>query len=298
MTHLSEENKKIKETVIDLQARSMRDNLVFSGIPESAEEDPEATVKNFIKTYLKLPEDTVENICFERVHRMGAKKPGAPRPRPIVAKFGYFKQKEQVEESRQGAERNRLRRKRPVPQRNPGATQNSVPNPTQVSFKRAPELSSQWTGSTWTDSSTATSVPLRGYINTTPDKYPLYLSFFFSLFPRLFFHLPITIGGATDHRWSVIRTDQSPRFGTHVIRGLTDKFNRVKVYHLHALRFCAQPLPRTLKRAHAEREREKEKHDLDTAFQTRLNGWIHTHTQSYVKIPVLANILVTQSVMS
>ncbi len=96
MTHLSEENKKIKETVIDLQARSMRDNLVFSGIPESAEEDPEATVKNFIKTYLKLPEDTVENICFERVHRMGAKKPGAPRPRPIVAKFGYFKQKEQV----------------------------------------------------------------------------------------------------------------------------------------------------------------------------------------------------------
>ncbi len=63
----------------------MRDNLVFSGIPESAEEDPEATVKNFIKTYLKLPEDTVENICFERVHRMGAKKPGAPRPRPIVA---------------------------------------------------------------------------------------------------------------------------------------------------------------------------------------------------------------------
>ncbi len=126
-----------------------------------------------------------------------------------------------------------------------------------VSFKRAPELSSQWTGSTWTDSSTATSVPLRGYINTTPDKYPLYLSFFFSLFPRLFFHLPITIGGATDHRWSVIRTDQSPRFGTHVIRGLTDKFNRVKVYHLHALRFCAQPLPRTLKRAHAEKSVRK-----------------------------------------
>ncbi|KAL0165957.1 hypothetical protein M9458_037801, partial [Cirrhinus mrigala] len=93
VTHLSEENKKIKETVIDLQARSMRDNLVFSGIPESA---AEATVKTFIKTYLKLLEDTVENICFERVHRLGAKKPGAPRPRPIVAKFGYFKQKEQL----------------------------------------------------------------------------------------------------------------------------------------------------------------------------------------------------------
>ncbi len=113
----------------------MRDNLVFSGIPESAEEDPEATVKNFIKTYLKLPEDTVENICFERVHRMGAKKPGAPRPRPIVAKFGYFKQKEQVKSRGRELKGTRLRRKRPVPQRNPGATQNSVPNPTQSHSK-------------------------------------------------------------------------------------------------------------------------------------------------------------------
>ncbi len=74
----------------------MRNNLVFSGIPESAEEDPEATVKNFIKTYLKLPEDTVENICFEESIGWERRKPGAPRPRPIVAKFGYFKQKEQV----------------------------------------------------------------------------------------------------------------------------------------------------------------------------------------------------------
>ncbi len=43
--------------------------------------------------------------------------------------------------------------------------------------------------------------------------------------------------GATDWRWSVIRTDQSPRFCTHVIRRLTDNFNhhRVKVYNLHAL---------------------------------------------------------------
>ncbi len=44
----------------------------------------------------------------------------------------------------------------------------------------------------------------------------------------------------------MIRTDQFPWFGTHVIRGLTDKFNhyRVKEYNLHAFRdphsvFCA-----------------------------------------------------------
>ncbi len=84
MTHLSEGNKKIKETVIDLQARSMRDNLVFSGIPESAEEDPEVTVKTFIKTYLKLSEDTVENICFERVHRNGSERNLEPRGRVLL----------------------------------------------------------------------------------------------------------------------------------------------------------------------------------------------------------------------
>ncbi len=80
-----------------------------------------------------------------------------------------------------------------------------------------------------------------------------------------------------------IRTDQSPRFGTHVIHGLIDTFNyhRMKVYHLHAFRdsrsvFCALPLPHTLKRAHAERERR----DSDTAFQTtpqRMDTHTHTH---------------------
>ncbi|KAL3973864.1 phosphatidylinositol phospholipase C, delta [Sarotherodon galilaeus] len=89
---LTAENATLREsvkcltdnTVIDLQARSMRDNLVFSGIPEAAGEDAETTAKSFIKTHLKLPEDTVKNIVFDRV------------PRPIVAKFGHFKQKEQV----------------------------------------------------------------------------------------------------------------------------------------------------------------------------------------------------------
>ncbi|KAL3969407.1 suppressor of tumorigenicity protein 14 [Sarotherodon galilaeus] len=86
VTQLNRENKKIKETVIDLQARSMRDNLVFSGIPEAAGEDAETT----------LPEDTVKNIVFDRVHRLGPIRAAAGRPRPIVAKFGHFKQKEHV----------------------------------------------------------------------------------------------------------------------------------------------------------------------------------------------------------
>ncbi|XP_019220045.1 uncharacterized protein LOC109204166 [Oreochromis niloticus] len=126
VTQLNIENKKIKESVIDLQARSMRDNLVFSGIPESAREDAEATVKSFIKTHLKLPEDTVKNITFERVHRLGADREttsNCGQIRPI-------KTEGTGEESRQGAERNGLQRERPVPQRDPGMTQSPVPSST------------------------------------------------------------------------------------------------------------------------------------------------------------------------
>ncbi|XP_065327991.1 olfactory receptor 51G1-like [Pelmatolapia mariae] len=62
---------------------------------KSPGEDAEATVKSFIKIHLKLPEDTVKNIDFDRVHRLGGVRSRTGRPRPIVAKFGQFKQKEQ-----------------------------------------------------------------------------------------------------------------------------------------------------------------------------------------------------------
>ncbi len=91
--------------------------------------------------------------------------------------------------------------------------------------------------------------------------------------------------------------DQSPRFGTHVIHGLTDKFNhlRVKVYHLHVFwdsrsRFlCSAAAAHTEARACRERERGAIQ---IPRFRQHLNGRIHIHTQSYVKIPVLASILV------
>ncbi|KAL4007135.1 GPN-loop GTPase [Sarotherodon galilaeus] len=77
VTQLNRENKKNKRN-------------------KAAGEDAEATVKSFIKNHLKLPEDTVKNIVFDRVHRLGPIRATAGRPRPIVAKFGHFKQKEHV----------------------------------------------------------------------------------------------------------------------------------------------------------------------------------------------------------
>lgn len=68
----------------------MRDNLVLASIPEETEEDPESMVKNFIQNQLELPADTVNNITFHCVHRLGGGRPDDHRPRPIVAKILRF----------------------------------------------------------------------------------------------------------------------------------------------------------------------------------------------------------------
>lgn len=48
---------------------------------------------------LKLPKETVNNITFHLVHRLGSnnnKNADTKRPRPIIAKFEHYKQKELV----------------------------------------------------------------------------------------------------------------------------------------------------------------------------------------------------------
>lgn len=40
LTSVTAENKAMQETILDLQSRSMRDNLIFSGIAESSTDDP------------------------------------------------------------------------------------------------------------------------------------------------------------------------------------------------------------------------------------------------------------------
>ena len=92
------EQKTIEKKIIDVQARSMRDNLVFYNIPESeAAEDrdgPEKLISNVIKEKLGIQ----EKIHFERVHRVGARRnaDGSPKTGPIVAIFSSDKQKENV----------------------------------------------------------------------------------------------------------------------------------------------------------------------------------------------------------
>ncbi|XP_077411419.1 adenylate kinase 7 isoform X10 [Vanacampus margaritifer] len=88
---VKKENKMLKETILDVQSRSMQDNLIFLGISENTSDNPEVEIKKIMTTSLKIPQETVNNISFHRVHRLGARR--GNRPRPIITKFEHFKQK-------------------------------------------------------------------------------------------------------------------------------------------------------------------------------------------------------------
>ena len=90
---LTLEKKRMKESVLDLQCRQMRDNLIFSGITEDNVE-PEKTVRHFLSSKLKMSPEIVGDITFSRVHRLG--RPEEGKCRPIIARFEHYKHRELV----------------------------------------------------------------------------------------------------------------------------------------------------------------------------------------------------------
>ncbi|MEW8563212.1 MAG: hypothetical protein AB2541_13945, partial [Candidatus Thiodiazotropha sp.] len=94
---IQEMQNKTTEKIIDMQCRSMRENLIFTGISESdlnrgESENTEAILKDFLRTEMNIDRD----ISFDRVHRLGYYDPNQIYSRPIVAKFERFKDKEFV----------------------------------------------------------------------------------------------------------------------------------------------------------------------------------------------------------
>lgn len=94
--HLTDESKVTEATLLDIQCRSMRENLIFSGIPRQNPDNPEQILKQFMETSLQLSKDTVEQITFHRVHRIPPPKNQPNLPPPIIAKFEHYKQKELI----------------------------------------------------------------------------------------------------------------------------------------------------------------------------------------------------------
>nr|XP_022312705.1 uncharacterized protein LOC111117757 [Crassostrea virginica] len=90
------ENTRLAENILDLQCRSMRDNLLFYGIEEARageQENCEDIVKEICESKLEIN----TGIEIERAHRIGKKNYN--KPRPIVVKFSRYPQREAVRKS-------------------------------------------------------------------------------------------------------------------------------------------------------------------------------------------------------
>ena len=86
-----------KERAVKLESHSRRNNFNFFNIPEKkyeSFENSETILRNFMVAELKISKKDVDDISFERVHRMGKSSPAESKPRPLIAKFTYHKDKE------------------------------------------------------------------------------------------------------------------------------------------------------------------------------------------------------------
>lgn len=113
---LSEDNEKLKDLkdrVIVEKMRSMRDNLILTGLGEKGlDENVVSLIRSIIRDRLSIDSE----ISFERVHRMGPFR--RDRRRPIVAKFSSHQKKEHVRNKRLQTCRQPDRHSRTIPQGN------------------------------------------------------------------------------------------------------------------------------------------------------------------------------------
>lgn len=91
------ENNDLRERLIDVQGRSMRENLLFGGIGEDENEknDPDNIhTERVLQTFIKDKLEISDKIEFHVVHRLRPRRDG--KPRTIIAKFEKRKDKDRV----------------------------------------------------------------------------------------------------------------------------------------------------------------------------------------------------------
>ena len=79
-----------------MKSRSMRSNLVFYNLPEQEKDDPFAVLRELLWKTMVI--DKSNEIEIERAHRIGGKRDDG-KPRPIVAKFLRYQDKEYIRKS-------------------------------------------------------------------------------------------------------------------------------------------------------------------------------------------------------
>ena len=80
---VDEKEVKLQDRINQLETYIARENLLFIGLEEKDNEDTEMVVRDFFVHDLKLPEERVKDIEFQRLHRI----PSKSNPRPIKARF-------------------------------------------------------------------------------------------------------------------------------------------------------------------------------------------------------------------
>ena len=97
----SRQRQQLSDDASNLNAQSMRNNLVFSGIEEdnSSGSEPPTVTERKLRAHLhqkmKITKETVEALRLERVHRMPS-QPVVGKVRYIVARFTFFKDRKMV----------------------------------------------------------------------------------------------------------------------------------------------------------------------------------------------------------
>ena len=92
---LEAENTKLLNTVINLQARSTRDSLIFYNIQEKEQENATKAIPNPLEEKTGM-ENAKETVKIDRPHHLGKKRNRLDKPRPIIVKFNCHQDQEFV----------------------------------------------------------------------------------------------------------------------------------------------------------------------------------------------------------
>ena len=94
LVNLEQKNTSLNNRVIDLQARSMHDNLIFYNIKENDGENTTEVIHSLLESHFGI--ENAKAVKIDRSHRMGRKLQHARKPRAIIAKLNYFQDKQKV----------------------------------------------------------------------------------------------------------------------------------------------------------------------------------------------------------
>ena len=94
LDHMRDEHADLADRVTNLECRSMRENLIFSGIPEEAGEDQNSlkeSLNAIITGVLDIAEDAIDIITCHRLRPTKAKfhNKDETRPRNVVARLSH-----------------------------------------------------------------------------------------------------------------------------------------------------------------------------------------------------------------